>query len=124
MTIYLDVNTEITLNTNSLLVADYEAINNSIHNILSTSILSVPWVRSYGSGLEEYLFQPVSGGTAEDIRVTLLQALSTWEPRIVIDVGKTGVYTLDTMDGYQVSVAYSVPSLEYRLGVYSALLVK
>lgn len=64
---------------------DVEAINNSIKNILFTTIGSVPGRPEFGSNLNELVFLPMDASTISMVKRVITESLRKWETRIVID---------------------------------------
>jgi len=89
------------------LALDVIAVKNSIENILSTPIGSRPFQRDYGSKLYHFLFEPGDAMTEEDIRVSLIQALGKWEPRITVDAQRTVVKQQGSA-GYVIDVHFTM----------------
>lgn len=87
---------------------DLEAVKNSIQNILGTPIGSRPFQRDYGSMLHYFIHQPMDRITEEQIRVSIIQALEKWEPRITIDARRTTVSKMPNVNGYVIEVYFSV----------------
>jgi phage baseplate assembly protein W len=109
MSTWIDVNSNYAPgNTAPELALDLVAVNNSIENILSTPIGSRPMQRDYGSQLYYFLMEPIDAKTEEDIRVSIIQALAKWEPRILIDKKQTSVTKLLDNSGYDVQVFYQL----------------
>lgn len=81
MDIYFDYTKPDTVNTNE------QAINNSIRNILTTQIGSVPGKPTFGSDLQSLIFEFIDGITEDAAATLIVEALNRWEPRItVLDV--------------------------------------
>lgn len=110
---WIDINSNYHILAQSELSLDIDAITNSIENILSTPIGSRPFEREYGSKLYYFVHEPIDRITEEDIRVSLIQALEKWEPRIVIDMQQTTVTRLLDNSGYSVNLYFTmiVPKL-------------
>lgn len=64
---------------------DVEAVKNSILNILSTMQGSRRMVPTFAVALYEYLFEPIDEITAEDIGQNVLEAIETWDDRVIVD---------------------------------------
>ncbi|MHB8097998.1 MAG: GPW/gp25 family protein [Sulfuricurvum sp.] len=60
------------------------AVNNSIRNILSTDIGSVPGHPEFGSNITRYLFQQIDPLISAMVEEELRYAIGRWEPRINI----------------------------------------
>lgn len=114
MATWIDVNSNYRIKTGAELSLDVEAIENSIENILGTVLGSRPRQRDYGSRLYFHIHEPMDKITEEDIRVSVIQSIERWEPRIRIDTQKTNVQRLLGNNGYSVEIHYVVivPALQ------------
>lgn len=63
---------------------------------------------TYGCLLYQFLQEPVDDVTARDIRISLIQSINKWEPRIVLDYSGTSVLPDYTLPGYRVRLAFTV----------------
>src|ERR1700751_6163492 len=88
---YIDANTLVGENNLPDLVPDVLAINNSLYNLLSCPLGSRLFQPEYGSRLWQLLFEPVDAQTATEIRSSFIQSIERWEPRIILDRGRTAV---------------------------------
>jgi len=77
---YIDINS----NINQTNVSGESAIKNSVVNILTTEVGSVPGHPEFGSAVVKYLFQPLDPLTTEMIKVEVRYALERWETRVTI----------------------------------------
>ena len=67
-------------------VARYEAdVEQSIQIILGTSPGQRLMRPTFGAGLEQFLFEPISTTTMQRLRSRVEQALVDWEPRIDVE---------------------------------------
>lgn len=114
---WLDVNSNYQLAAGPELAPDVEAIRNSVENILTTPVGSRPMEREYGSKLHYFLHEPMDEITQESLRVSVIQALERWEPRIVIDTRQTNVVILPNTNGYQLDLHFAliVPRVDTSL---------
>ncbi|MEA3485932.1 MAG: GPW/gp25 family protein [Candidatus Aerophobetes bacterium] len=60
------------------------AVENSIQNILSTSIGSVPGHPEFGCGIDKYLFELIDPLISQMIEEEIRYAIDRWEPRVEI----------------------------------------
>jgi phage baseplate assembly protein W len=68
-------------------VTNAKAINQSIRNILTTMIGSMPGKPEFGSTIHELIFEPLDHIVEDSIISSVYGALGRWEPRInVLDV--------------------------------------
>lgn len=63
---------------------DAAAINNSIKNILMTRRGSMPGKPTFGSNLDDVLFNQLDHITKSLLEDQILEALTQWEPRILV----------------------------------------
>jgi phage baseplate assembly protein W len=80
---YLDFNTLIGVNEKPELIADLNAINNSLFNLFTCVVGSRPFNREYGTLIPTYIHNPCNEHTADLIRVELFYQIPRWEPRII-----------------------------------------
>ncbi len=78
MALYNDYRTATTTST------DAAAINNSIKNILLTRKGSVPGKPTFGSNLDDVLFNQLDHITKSLLEDQILEALTQWEKRILV----------------------------------------
>jgi hypothetical protein len=64
------------------LLQDSDSIKQSINNILSTKILTIPGQPEFGTNLDRFLFEPMDFITVHQIEETVMSSLYTNEPRI------------------------------------------
>lgn len=106
--IYLDVNTNYGINTDAELVADIQALNNSLYNLLTCPIGTRVHKRDYGSNIPWFLQEPCDAITANKIKQSLLQSIRRWEPRVQLDFRNTVVNPLSDGTGFAVEFSYLV----------------
>lgn len=111
MAVFIDLNTVTGIHSNSILLADEYAINNSLYNLFSCPIGSRGFNPEYGTRLWHLLFDPCDTITANKIENALLQSIDRWEPRIKLLQRQDIVYPLDTNDGYKIFIPYNIPRL-------------
>ena len=66
------------------LIYDDNAIRDSIKNILETRVGELPFNRSYGSHLEDYLFYNMSFSVTRLIRSDIINSITRCDPRVKI----------------------------------------
>jgi phage baseplate assembly protein W len=120
--VYTDLNLDLTptsdvglgLNiakSNDIVVnTDYDAIKNSIRNIFTTRPGQKLLTPDFGSSLEKYLFEPVTDNLGRIIGNEILNAISTYEPRI--DVLNIKVTPQPDLNQYSIQVIYSFLELK------------
>lgn len=104
----LDVNTESSLE----LVYNEDAINKSIVNILGTRKGSRVFRRSFGSYVNDILFDPMDSVSVSRMQREIVDAIGEWEPRIILDV--TRVLPDYPNQQYFVELKYRIPALANR----------
>ncbi len=65
-------------------VTDAAAINNAIKNILFTKKGSLPGKPTFGSRIDEIVFNQIDFLTIQMLETFIQEALDEWEPRIVV----------------------------------------
>jgi phage baseplate assembly protein W len=114
--VWLDVNTQIDINGKPDLVANVQAINNSLFNLFRCNIgaRGPIFQPEYGTGLLNLLEEPMDYITANKIRMVLIQAIQRWEPRIEVDQNRTRVDPNTALAAFQVQVYYSIIGLDQQ----------
>lgn len=112
----MDVNTQIDINGKPDLVANIQAINNSLYNLFRCNIgaRGPIFQPEYGTGLMNLLEEPMDYITANKIRMVLVQAIQRWEPRIEVDQSRTRVDTNVALAAFQVQVVYNIVGLDQQ----------
>lgn len=107
--IYSDVNLDVNTESKLELVYNEDAINKSVVTILGTRKMTRPFRRSFGSYINDILFDPMDDITTNRIRREIIDAIEEWEPRIVLD--KTEVLPDYPNQQYYVELTYRIPTL-------------
>ena len=108
-----DANSNYGLNVLPDVVADKNAIINSLNNLMNC----VPGQRSrtfqplYGNWVKSLLHEPINESTSIKMAQYILSSISRWEPRIVVDTNNSFVIPDLSIPGYRVSITFSIPSL-------------
>lgn len=112
--VWIDVNTQITLNNLPDRLPDSEAIiRSSLFNLFNC----VPGQRGrtfqpeYGSMWLQFIHEPISDATAVKMEMFMIQAIDRWEPRITLDRFNTSITPDTSIPGYVVRIAFSMPGL-------------
>jgi len=105
---YIDVNTLIGSDRRPELVSDYDAVSNSIRNLLRCPIGTRLFLNDYGSSMMSYIHEPVDEETAFKIEISALQEIERWEPRVEVIRSQTRVTVLPTKDGYAVFLVVKI----------------
>jgi len=93
-------------------IADYDlrAIKNSLTNIFNTGPGEKILNPAFGSGLQGFLFLPVSNDNGGLIGNAVLQAIRTYEPRV--SVQSVNVYTDADNNQYIIDMIFFIPGLK------------
>lgn len=92
-------------NSNDILVDnDEQAIKNSIRNIFTTKPGQKILTPDFGSSLEKYLFEPITESLGRIIGSEILNAITSYEPRI--DVINIKVMPQPDINQYSIHVVY------------------
>jgi hypothetical protein len=63
---------------------DVEAVKQSVLNILRTRRGERPFMPSFGSNIDSYLFEPIDSTTKAMIEEEIIFAIRNYEPRVII----------------------------------------
>jgi phage baseplate assembly protein W len=103
-------------------VFDVSSVKQSINTILTTRRGQRLFLSQYGTDIEEYLFDFTDTKTANEIYVNVINAITRWEPRVLLDIG-SGNIVLDPINQkitiklvYQI-VGLNGPKFEYIVGM-------
>jgi uncharacterized protein len=91
---------------------DIDAIKNSISNLFNTIPGQKLLSPNYGLSLMQYLFEPVTTNTANIIGETILNGITRFEPRVVVDKIKVSGNSDDKQ--YTITLIIRVPLLSSR----------
>lgn len=88
------------------------AIKNSLRNLLSTKKGSKPFFPSYGTNLQNHLFNNINAFTKRSIQKEIQDATRFYEPRVVID----NVIVDDDKNGsgVQVQVFFTIKNMNTK----------
>jgi len=92
-------------------VVDISSIYQSIGNILSTPIGTRLFVPEFGSELEMLLFEPMDDITEAKIYDAVVEAIQRWEPRVLVDYGKTTVEADEDNHTYTITISFIIVGL-------------
>ena len=91
---------------------DYEAIRNSIFNILNTRPMQRILLPEFGCNLLGYVGRPVTERTATEIGRTIYNAIRIYEPRVTID--NVLVVALPDLNEYDITITITIPELKKK----------
>ena len=107
--IYSDVNLDVNTESDLELVYNEDSINKSVVTILGTRKGSRVFRRTFGSYVNDLLFDPIDEVTTKRLRREIIDAIAEWEPRIIMD--DTEVIPDYPNQQYYVELTYRIPSL-------------
>lgn len=113
---WLDVNSRLGESNTPDLLPDVQAVNNSLYNLLSCPIgtRGPIFEPEYGTLLHTLLHDPLDYITAEKLRISFIQAIQRWEPRIVLDLDRSSVVPNFDRAAYVVTVYYTLVATATR----------
>lgn len=85
---YSDLNLNLGVHPGTLDITkyyDFEAVKNAVRSVLKSNSGDRPFNRSFGANLRRILFEPMSPEFALVIREQLIQTISIWEPRVIVE---------------------------------------
>lgn len=96
---------------------DEHAIMNSLVNIFNTAPGQKLLTPDFGLDLKYYLFEPLSEDIAQNIGETILNGLSRWEPRVIVN----RVHIIPDFDQnqYIISLYITIPTLNISGAQYT-----
>lgn len=105
---WIDVNSRITQDNLPDRIPDQLSItNSSLYNLLNCPIGARGKIfqPEYGSDWLKWLQEPIDDITAAKMKITMIQAVARWEPRIILDYQQSFVRPDFNVPGYQVRIA-------------------
>lgn len=109
--IWIDANTEFTVNNLPDRLPDNKAIlYSSLFNLFNCPVggRSRTFEPLYGSAWYRYLQEPVCEATATNMRMSMIQAIAKWEPRIKLNLAKTYISPDLNIPGYKVRISFTM----------------
>jgi len=110
-TIYRDVNSLFGQDGKGVILTDLDAVQIKIYNTLSCVSGSRPFLRSFGSGYRELLFDPATQETADDLAEYTYIAIETWVPEVEVLPRQSSIIAVPDRNGYYAKWVYNVPNL-------------
>lgn len=115
--IYSDIDMELDAFSDGDFVkdVDYDAVINSLNNIVSTVQGSRRMLPEFAQYLWELLFEPMDTATARELGQGLLEAIRTWEDRIIVE----GIDIMPDYDSneYRCVMTFSIKPIEEQQSV-------
>jgi phage baseplate assembly protein W len=104
---WIDTNSQFPLNNLPDRVPDYLAIANSIFNLFNCPVGARGKIfqPTYGSEWLYYLQEPIDTVTSNNMFIAMIQSITRWEPRIILDYSQTFVQPDTTLPGYKVQIS-------------------
>lgn len=112
MSIYSDIDIKLTKAQNGDVTKDteFDAVENSILNILSTLKGERRMLPSFASNIYGMLFEPMDEMTARKIGTEIFHSIQVWDPRITIE--NVNVNANHDRNQYEVKIVYTVKDLK------------
>lgn len=108
--IYSDLNADTA--QNYPLVFDVPSVKQSIASILSTIIGERVFNPTFGSGVQDMVFELIDDISANSILNQIYDSVTRWDPRVQIDFGRSTVIPDIDNYGYKVTIYYSIRGLQ------------
>lgn len=105
MAIYSDVN--YLNNKKGARVEDIEAVYQAVYTLLSTKVGQRVFRPTYGSYLENYLFEPCDDTSADNILYDIMTTLEQ-EPRVQINTAQTTVTPIPEQNMFAIKIVFTV----------------
>lgn len=102
---------------------DIDSVLESIDNILSTRIGERPFLREFGSRIEDLLFHPMTFSTSRLILSELIASISKWDKRVTILPSTTVTMDPDNRR-YNILLNIQIKGLNTPMEISKSLLVK
>lgn len=99
---------------------DEAAIKNSLINLFTTMPGQKLLEPTYGLNVNQYLFDAASEAIAEEIGEAILNGVSFWEPRVVIQ--RVSVNVDEDNNQYDIHIDMVIPTLTNKSVVFSGIL--
>ena len=115
--VFSDVNPDVNSESHLELVYNEDAVNKSIVTILGTRKGSRVFRRTFGSYLQDILFDPMDTLTSDRIKREIITAIREWEPRIVLKTAEV-IPDYDNQQ-YYIALEYSIPALNNKSAAFT-----
>lgn len=89
-----------------IMVTNETAIKRAVRNLVMTSFYERPFHPEIGSNVSRLLFEPMSNATAFEIRASLIDTITNYEPRVKVQ-GITVTMQPDT-NQYEISITFEI----------------
>lgn len=101
---------------------DINSIYQSITNILNTPVTERFFNPEFGSELDDLLFEPIDRITEAKIYRFIVDAIDRWEPRVVLDYGKSTVKADEDQHKYIITLIFDVIGISPGSFTFSGIL--
>lgn len=103
---WIDANSQFTQDNLPDRLPDDLAIVNSLFNLFNCSIgeRGKIFQPEYGSEWRAYLQEPIDAITAAKMRISMINSIGRWEPRITLDYSRTTITPIYELPGYAVRI--------------------
>jgi len=106
MAIYSDLN-EFSLETAPLLY-DIQSVYQALYNLFSTRPLERLFLPQYGFDIDRELFELINNITSLGIYRLVVDAVSRWEARVLIDNSRTKITANPDENSYDLVLAFAI----------------
>jgi phage baseplate assembly protein W len=108
---WIDASSTFTLDTKPDLLPDALAVNNSLYNLFNCPVGGRGRIfqPEYGTYWYQFLQEPIDQVTANQMKISMIQAIARWEPRINIDTSNSFIQPDFSLPGYNVRIAFDIP---------------
>ena len=96
--------------SNQIVVTGADALNENIDNILECPVGSFMFNRAFGSRIKSILFEQMNDLTAYRLKISVIEAIERWEPRVAVDVQTSVVTPFYDIHLYIASIVYVILS--------------
>lgn len=101
-------------NSKLIVLEGVDAVKNLILNLLGTTPGDILFEPTYGSYIQQQLFEPLDSFTAFEIKVWLQDAVIRWLPFVVIDMGSTSIIPDTSIQGYRATIVFSIAGTDQQ----------
>jgi phage baseplate assembly protein W len=96
--------------SNQIIVTGSDALNEDIDNILECPVGSFMFNRNFGSRIKSILFEPMNDLTAYRLKISVIEAIEKWEPRVRVILPQSVVIPYYDIHLYIAYIVYQILS--------------
>jgi hypothetical protein len=123
MALYSDINQNFTTqNPYPVLRTEIDAVFQSLRNILMTSRGERLFLPTFGSDLEDILFEPIDELAENRIMEEVIRAITQWDPRLTIIWPNSSITANPAENRYDVVLVFTVKGLNETQYEYQGVL--